>query len=73
MQHDAQWDYYGRRLATCSSDGTTRIFDVDAVGERKMEAELRGHDGPVWQVQKTAETELVLFCFVSFLLLEGGR
>uniref|UniRef100_A0A7S0G7X6 Protein SEC13 homolog n=1 Tax=Rhodosorus marinus TaxID=101924 RepID=A0A7S0G7X6_9RHOD len=49
MIHDAQWDYYGRRLATCSSDGTTRIFDITA-GERKMEAEIRGHDGPVWQV-----------------------
>lgn len=50
VQHDAQWDFYGRRLATCSSDGTTRIFDV-AGGVRKMEAELRGHDGPVWQVR----------------------
>eukprot|EP00188_Purpureofilum_apyrenoidigerum_P000652 Plantae.Rhodophyta-Purpureofilum_apyrenoidigerum.ctg12987.p1 GENE.Plantae.Rhodophyta-Purpureofilum_apyrenoidigerum.ctg12987~~Plantae.Rhodophyta-Purpureofilum_apyrenoidigerum.ctg12987.p1 ORF type:complete len:334 (+),score=36.48 Plantae.Rhodophyta-Purpureofilum_apyrenoidigerum.ctg12987:115-1116(+) len=50
MIHDAQWDYYGRRLATCSSDGTVRIFDVDAAGDRKMEAELHGHDGPVWQI-----------------------
>ena len=27
-QHDAQLDYYGRRLATCSSDRTVKIFEV---------------------------------------------
>lgn len=27
-QHDAQLDYYGRRLATCSSDKTIKLFDV---------------------------------------------
>ena len=30
--HDIQLDYYGRRLATCSSDCTVKIFDV--VGEQ---------------------------------------
>lgn len=28
LQHDAQLDYYGKRLATCSSDRTIRIFEV---------------------------------------------
>jgi len=28
MIHDAQLDYYGKRLATCSSDRTVRIFNV---------------------------------------------
>ena len=28
VQHDAQLDYYGKRLATCSSDRTIRIFEV---------------------------------------------
>ena len=28
LQHDSQLDYYGRRLATCSSDRTVKIFDV---------------------------------------------
>jgi protein transport protein SEC13 len=28
LQHDAQLDYYGKRLATCSSDRSVRIFDV---------------------------------------------
>ena len=27
-QHDAQMDYYGRRLATCSSDRTVKIFEI---------------------------------------------
>jgi WD40 repeat protein len=28
MKHDAQLDYYGKRLATASSDKTIRIFDI---------------------------------------------
>ncbi|GAX74890.1 hypothetical protein CEUSTIGMA_g2336.t1 [Chlamydomonas eustigma] len=49
MVHDAQLDYYGRRLATCSSDKTVKVFDV--VGEQHVHlADLRGHEGPVWQV-----------------------
>ena len=28
LQHDAQLDYYGKRLATCSSDRTVKVFDV---------------------------------------------
>lgn len=28
MQHDAQLDYYGKRLATCSSDRTIKVYDV---------------------------------------------
>lgn len=27
-QHDAQLDYYGKRLATCSSDRTIKVYDV---------------------------------------------
>jgi protein transport protein SEC13 len=49
MVHDAQLDYYGRRLATCSSDSTIKLFDV--VGEQHTHlADLTGHEGPVWQV-----------------------
>ena len=28
MVHDAQMDYYGTRLATCSSDKLVKIFEV---------------------------------------------
>ncbi|KAK0551726.1 GTPase-activating protein S13 [Tilletia horrida] len=43
-------DFYGKRLATCSSDRTIKVFDVvdGAVGTQR--ATLRGHEGPVWQV-----------------------
>ncbi|KAI9230522.1 MAG: WD40-repeat-containing domain protein [Piptocephalis tieghemiana] len=50
MIHDAQMDYYGKRLATASSDRTVRIFEVDAEGNQKPRDVLKGHDGPVWQV-----------------------
>lgn len=35
-QHDAQLDYYGKRLATASSDKTIRIFNA-VKGEAKGE------------------------------------
>lgn len=51
MIHDAQLDFYGRRLATCSSDRTIKIFEIDAKnGQHKLEATLQGHYGPVWKV-----------------------
>ncbi|KAI9891166.1 MAG: GTPase-activating protein S13 [Vezdaea aestivalis] len=47
MIHDAVLDYYGRRLATCSSDKTIRIFEVE--GEtHKLTETLRGHEGAIW-------------------------
>lgn len=49
MIHDAVLDYYGKRLATASSDKTIKIFEVDGE-EHKLIETLRGHDGPVWQV-----------------------
>ncbi|KAL9116345.1 MAG: hypothetical protein Q9187_007133 [Circinaria calcarea] len=49
MIHDAVLDYYGRRLATCSSDKTIKIFEIE--GEtHKLTETLRGHDGAVWCV-----------------------
>jgi protein transport protein SEC13 len=51
MIHDAQFDYYGKRLATCSSDRLVKIFQV--MGNEPAAtplSELRGHEGPVWQV-----------------------
>lgn len=44
-QHDAVLDYYGRRLATCSSDRTVKIFEVD--GEtHKLTETLKGYAHP---------------------------
>jgi protein transport protein SEC13 len=44
-------DFYGRRLATCSSDRLIKIFDINpSTGTQKHVADLKGHEGPVWQV-----------------------
>jgi len=48
--HDAQVNYYGTRLATCSSDHLVKIFEIKPNGQSFLMAELVGHDGPVWQV-----------------------
>ena len=50
VQHDLQVDYYGKRLATCSSDRLIKIFDVGPEpGQQTLAANIAGHDGPVWQ------------------------
>lgn len=49
MIHGAEMDYYGLRLATCSSDNSVKIFDVKN-GSQTLAADLKGHGGPVWQV-----------------------
>ncbi|KAF2739842.1 Sec13 protein-like protein [Polyplosphaeria fusca] len=49
MIHDAVLDYYGRRLATCSSDKTIKIFEVEGEQHRLIET-LKGHEGAVWCV-----------------------
>ncbi|KAH8881417.1 WD40 repeat-like protein [Thozetella sp. PMI_491] len=48
-QHDAVLDYYGRRLATCSSDRTIKIFEIEGESQRLIET-LKGHEGAVWSV-----------------------
>lgn len=48
-QHDAVLDYYGRRLATCSSDRTIKIFELEGDSQRLLET-LKGHEGAVWCV-----------------------
>jgi len=47
--HDVQFDYYGKKVATASSDRMVKIFEV--VGnEQRLVTDLAGHEGPVWQV-----------------------
>ncbi|KAG7531722.1 hypothetical protein FFLO_04164 [Filobasidium floriforme] len=50
MIHDAQLDYYGKRLATCSSDRTIRIFDVVNGKPKGDGVVLKGHTAPIWQI-----------------------
>lgn len=42
IQHDAVLDYYGRRLATCSSDKTIKIFEIEGETQRLTET-LKGY------------------------------
>lgn len=49
MIHDAEVDYYGLRLATCSSDNSIKIYDIKD-GAHTLLDELKGHFGPVWQI-----------------------
>ncbi|CAM9248891.1 unnamed protein product [Ectocarpus fasciculatus] len=48
--HDAQLDYYGKKLATASSDCKINIFEVVGDSQHNQLDSLSGHDGPVWQV-----------------------
>lgn len=50
-QHDAVLDYYGRRLATCSSDKTIKIFEIEGDQHRLTET-LKG------QVASTVHTRI---------------
>ncbi|GLV43339.1 Secretory 13 [Carabus blaptoides fortunei] len=49
MIHDAEMDYYGLRLATCSSDNSVKVYDLKN-GTHSLAADLKGHFGPVWQI-----------------------
>ncbi|KAK6511848.1 GTPase-activating protein S13 [Arthrobotrys musiformis] len=49
MIHDAVLNFYGNRLATCSSDKTIKIFEVEG-NNHTFSQTLKGHDGPVWCV-----------------------
>ena len=45
--HDVQLDYYGKRMATCSSDRTVKIWDLNM---KTCVAEMMGHQDQVWEV-----------------------
>lgn len=49
MVHDCQFDYYSKKMATCSSDRTIKIFEI--TGDiYHCSATLSVHEGPVWQI-----------------------
>ena len=57
-QHDAVLDYYGRRLATCSSDKTIKIFEIEGESQRLIET-LKGYVGRRILANTSAGTYLV--------------
>ncbi|KAI9390142.1 hypothetical protein POPTR_008G141300v4 [Populus trichocarpa] len=46
--HDVAMDYYGKRIATASSDHSIKIIGVNNNTSQHL-ANLTGHQGPVWQ------------------------
>ncbi|CAM9124648.1 unnamed protein product [Chrysoparadoxa australica] len=51
--HDLSYDYYGKRLASCSSDQTVKVWDLDAKGEWQVRegGELKNaHQGIIWKL-----------------------
>ena len=50
MIHDCQFDYYSKKLATCSSDRTIKIFDVNGDIYHNSATISSCHDGPIWQI-----------------------
>ncbi|XP_073138116.1 protein transport protein SEC13 homolog B-like [Henckelia pumila] len=48
--HDVSMDYYGKRVATASSDATVKINGVGNNSGSQHLATLSGHRGAVWQV-----------------------
>jgi len=49
--HDIAYDFYGKRLATCSSDRKIKIWDQNSVSEWKMTEEITGgHSGSVYKL-----------------------
>jgi WD40 repeat protein len=55
MIHDAVLDYYGRRLATCSSDKTIKIFEIEGDQHRLSET-LKGYPAPPPHPQPNKQT-----------------
>lgn len=51
MIHDVSYDFYGKRLATCSSDQKVKVWDLDEESHWKKTAEWKAHKGSVWKVE----------------------
>eukprot|EP00698_Gefionella_okellyi_P012414 TRINITY_DN3339_c0_g1_i1.p1 TRINITY_DN3339_c0_g1~~TRINITY_DN3339_c0_g1_i1.p1 ORF type:complete len:334 (-),score=50.12 TRINITY_DN3339_c0_g1_i1:1075-2010(-) len=49
--HDIAYEFYGKRLATCSSDQKIKVWDMEENGEWKQTAEWKAHSGSVWRLQ----------------------
>ncbi|KAI5693323.1 hypothetical protein M8J75_013813 [Diaphorina citri] len=48
--HDVAYDYYGLRMATCSSDQNIKVWDQDENGKWFLSANWKAHSGSVWKV-----------------------
>ena len=50
MIHDSKYDVFGKRFATCSSDGKIEIYDCGEDGKMTRAATIPASNGPVWRI-----------------------
>lgn len=50
LVHDVSFDHYGKRMATCSSDQTVKVWDLNEEGEWYCSSSWKTHNGSVWKV-----------------------
>eukprot|EP00051_Salpingoeca_urceolata_P005659 m.75543 g.75543 ORF g.75543 m.75543 type:complete len:324 (+) comp14485_c0_seq1:2496-3467(+) len=50
LVHDIAFDFYGKRLATCSSDHSVKVWDIQPDGTWLLSGEMKAHRGSVWKV-----------------------
>ncbi|XP_059610659.1 nucleoporin seh1 [Phlebotomus argentipes] len=48
--HDVVYDYYGQRMATCSSDQTVKVWDQNEQNVWSVTASWKAHSGSVWRL-----------------------
>ncbi|XP_053614705.1 nucleoporin SEH1 [Plodia interpunctella] len=48
--HDVAYDFYGERMATCSSDQYVKVWDSDGKGGWRLTGSWKAHHGSVWKV-----------------------
>uniref|UniRef100_A0A182YIG3 PX domain-containing protein kinase-like protein n=2 Tax=Anopheles stephensi TaxID=30069 RepID=A0A182YIG3_ANOST len=48
--HDVAYDYYGQRMATCSSDQYVKVWDQNEQGVWSVTSSWKSHSGSVWRL-----------------------
>ncbi|CAG0914953.1 unnamed protein product [Notodromas monacha] len=48
--HDVAYNFYGNRMATCSSDQQVKVWDRNEDGRWECSAVWKAHNGSVWKV-----------------------
>ncbi|XP_045461022.1 nucleoporin SEH1 [Harmonia axyridis] len=48
--HDVAYDFYGHRMATCSSDQYVKVWDQTPDGKWVLTSSWKAHSGSVWKV-----------------------
>ncbi|CAG9766553.1 unnamed protein product [Ceutorhynchus assimilis] len=48
--HDVSYDYYGDRIATCSSDQYVKVWDRNKEGKWTLTSSWKAHSASVWKV-----------------------